>query len=338
MKCSCQQVSLIVIAQRRVIRAIDLINIQVVVGFCTVNLFDIGPLAVQALPGHFRFLVSQQVLHIHHTNSVMRIQGGELLARTDLQPMCQPVHLAAEQCMQHQHRQREIIDIIILLRDLQLDAVMLMDLRKHGDSVRSNDLFGELQHVPNFRLHEKAVRAAFFICISECIQTDDRSSLLRQEGKIVRYEFPRRLRRHVQVNLLLVKRAPYLLLAAVLKLHLHIRRTRLAFIDQIHILRSRLAARPEILIADEQIGIRRLILLLQKILKIRRLPGNMIDHKIIHHVVLGTDPLNPAPFPKCRINLGIVHRRKSPVTRRRIERQQMYSSDNPLQMPVQYFI
>ncbi|MNI30412.1 hypothetical protein D3C73_842590 [compost metagenome] len=68
-----KQISLIVIAQCRVIRTIDLVNIQIVVSLCAVYFFDIGSFAVQAFPCHLSFFIGQQVLDVDNTDSIMRI-------------------------------------------------------------------------------------------------------------------------------------------------------------------------------------------------------------------------------------------------------------------------
>ncbi|MNE02104.1 hypothetical protein D3C80_945690 [compost metagenome] len=64
----------------------------------------------------------------------------------------------------------------------------------------------------------------------------------------------------------------------------------------------------------------------------------MINHEIIHHIILFAHLFNVGPFAKGRINLGIIHRRESAIAGGRVERQQMNSANNPLQVLIQYFV
>ena len=89
-----QQIGRVLVSQGGIVGAVDLVNIQIVIGRGVVNLFDVGAFGEQRLLGGVDFLLRHQIGHIHHADAVVGIQGGELPAGTDVQPVHQFLPLA----------------------------------------------------------------------------------------------------------------------------------------------------------------------------------------------------------------------------------------------------
>lgn len=105
--------------------------------------------------------------------------GGERLG--DFHPVYQAIYIAAEQGVQYQHRQREIVHIIIVIGDFELNGVMLVDFGQYGYVVRIQNIGTLFQRFPNFRLNKEAVGADFFVGIGKSIQADDGGALFAQK-------------------------------------------------------------------------------------------------------------------------------------------------------------
>ena len=212
----------------------------------------------------------------------MGIQGGELFTRADFHPVYQAIYIAAEQGVQHQHRQRKIVNIIIVFGDFQLDGVMLMNFGQHGYVVRIQNIGTLFQRFPNFRLNKEAVGADFFVGIGKSIQADDGGALFAQKFEVVFNEFFGNGMGNIQIHLLLIKSTPYFFAGAVGKFSHAVRRARFAFVNQVNLFVGRLAVRPELFIADKQVAPFGIVFFLLEVLEIRRLGGNVVDHKVKH--------------------------------------------------------
>lgn len=147
---------------------------------------------------------------------------------------------------------------------------MLMDFGKDRHTIGLQDFHCVFQHLPNFGFYEEAVRIQFLDGIGECVQTDDRSSFIRQETKRILDELACRFGLHIQINLLFRERAPDFFRCAVFEVSVHERRFRFAFVvDQIDVRFSRSVLRPIVIVADEVVLVRRLFFFLQEVQVIR---------------------------------------------------------------------
>ena len=310
-----QQIGGIIVAQSRIVGAVDLIDVQVVVGFRAVDPLQVGALFIKGFNSEIHFFLGKQILHVDDTDAVMRIQGRELVARADFQPVQEFFRFAAVKSVQHQHRQSEIIDRVAFFCDFLLDRIMLMDFGKDRHTIGLQDFHCVFQHLPNFGFYEEAVRIQFLDGIGECIQADDRSSFIRQETKRILDELARRFGLHVQIDLLFRERAPDFFRCAVFEVSIHERRFGFAFVNQIDVRFSRSVLRPIVVVADEVVLVGRCFFLLQKVQIIGRLRRNVVEHELIHHVVFFADALDVFPATEPLIHFCVVHRRKAAVAR-----------------------
>lgn len=143
----------------------------------------------------------------------MRIEGRKLLSGADRQPMLQIFSFSVIQRMEQKHRECKIIYIIIPVRQLFLHEIMLMNFSQHLCAIRLDDLLAFLQQLPDIRFDKKAACSRFFGRISEGVQANQRRSVRAKPFQIVLNKFFSGGRFTVDIDLLLIKRAPNLFIA-----------------------------------------------------------------------------------------------------------------------------
>ena len=76
-------------------------------------------------------LASPVRVHVQHADAVVRVEHGDGVARTNLEPALQRRRVARVQRVQHQRRQREVVDPVDLARDVDLILVVPVDFDEH---------------------------------------------------------------------------------------------------------------------------------------------------------------------------------------------------------------
>src|SRR5438132_5115196 len=74
--------------------------------------------------------------YVQHTNAIVSVQHGHRVARSDFKPALQLTRIAGVKRMQHEWRQREVVDPVHLACDLNLLEVMAVDLDQDFDAER----------------------------------------------------------------------------------------------------------------------------------------------------------------------------------------------------------
>ncbi|MPM84781.1 hypothetical protein SDC9_131857 [bioreactor metagenome] len=169
------------------------------------------------LLGRFNLLVREQTSHIHHSDAIVGIEGGELVSRTNLVPVRKVGGFMKVQGMQYEHRQSKVIDRIAISRKLLLDGKVLVDFRKKTHIVGPKHIGTTLQNFPDLRFNEEAVGVLHFCCIGKRVETDRSRSMLCQESQIFIEKAKPFLSLQVEVHLIITKGEPDIALRPIRK-------------------------------------------------------------------------------------------------------------------------
>src|SRR6185312_16449072 len=176
------QVFVVTSAEGIVKGAIDLVEIEIARGgsgclaaralAALVNGFDERvDLVARQKTGKFNVFVSRWA-DIEHADSIMCVEYGYGIARGNFEPALQVSRIAAIERVQHERRQREIVDPVALPRDFDLVLIMCVDLDQNLGPPRVGLRSEFRDEVERFANHE-ATGAGFLDGVTDGVEADD---------------------------------------------------------------------------------------------------------------------------------------------------------------------
>ena len=136
---ACDEILVIAPAERVIERAVDLVHVHVGRGGAA----RLTALATTALVNGCdqrmnvawwkqpRTRPPRVGVHVLHADAVVRIEDGHGIARADPEPSAQVRHVAGVERVQHERRQREVVDPVHLARHVDLILMVSVNLDQH---------------------------------------------------------------------------------------------------------------------------------------------------------------------------------------------------------------
>ena len=241
--------------------------------------------------------------------------------------------------MQREHGQREVVDPVAHLGDLELHGVVLVDLGQHHYVV-AEDLLHGVEQAARVGLLEEAAAAGALAGVGEGVEADDGGAVGGHVLERLAEEALGALGAHVDVDLLLAEGAPDLLRGAVGEGGLHVGRARLALVDGVDLLVGGEAAlgSPEVLVADEEVRELRAVLLGQEVLEVGALAADVVDHEVEHEVAVLADGLDVGPVAEVGVDDVVAHGREAAVGRAGEERQDVHAAHRLVEVLVEHLL
>ena len=134
---------LVVAAERGVVRAVDLIEVEVAgggtgggLGFAVGVGVDGVDQIIDVLVGHEALEAAVELIgaDVDHADAVVRIEYGDGVVRADFGPVDHGFHVTGEQRVQEQRRQGEVVDAVHLGGDFNLLLVVAMHLNENFEA------------------------------------------------------------------------------------------------------------------------------------------------------------------------------------------------------------
>ena len=152
----------IVVAARRIIRAVDLIRIE------TIEIHVHAEFFIELIRSRIRFetfpprrkeiFVAHQITRIDDTYTVVRIERRKLFSRADEEPIFQIQRASEIQRIEREHGKLKVVSIIAVRFNFFLHKILFVNFRKNGDASRKKDLITSVEQLPNLGFDEKAIR------------------------------------------------------------------------------------------------------------------------------------------------------------------------------------
>ena len=178
--CASRNIVLIVASQRRIVGAVDLIQIKIGRGSAGSGLRFAVRVRMNGVDEIVNVLIRHEPLertiqlvgtNIDHSDAIMRIEYGDGIVRTDVGPMRDRLNVTGIQRMQQQRRKREIVDAI----DLRCNLNLLLVVGMHFDEdfqTALDTLFTQAgDELERLRSHE-AARASFLSAVADGVETN----------------------------------------------------------------------------------------------------------------------------------------------------------------------
>ena len=235
--------------------------------------------------------------------------------------------------MQHQWWQREVVDPVDACRDLDLLAVVRVDLDQHLDAQRARLRREGADEVEGLRQHEAAA-AGHLDRIADGVETHHADAVGREGLQDARQVRATQLMMHVDVDLLRREGGPQCAPLAVGQRDLGERPARSRPVDRRQ-LRLAGALREYRIERQEQAGVLRSRAMREVIAELRRVGRDVIDDDIAHHIEHPGQALDVLPVAEVGINLGMIAGVEAGVGAidRVEERQQMHAAKHAAQRP-----
>ena len=179
----------IVVAARRIIRAVDLIRIESIEIHTDAEFFikfeSSGVQLETFSPRRKKIFIAHQIARIDDADTVVRVERRKLFSRTDEQPIFQIQRASEIQRIEREHGELEVIGIIAARFRFFLYKIVFVNFGKNGHSSRGKDFIAFAEQPPNLGFDKKTIRTFALGSIRDRIEADDRSSVFGKKDEIV---------------------------------------------------------------------------------------------------------------------------------------------------------
>ena len=337
------QIVLVVAAERRIVGAVDLVEVQVRGGGAGCGAGFAVRVAVDRADERVHVLVGDQSLQaavelvgadVDHADAVMGVQHVDGVVRADAHPVRHRFHMSGEQAVQQQRGQREIIDAVDLGGDLDLLLVIRMHLDEDLQPALDALLAQTADEFEALRRHE-AGGVGLLGTVADGVEpdvADVRGGHLVEDRHQV---FPAFSRIGVDVHLLRGERGPHqagLAAASVVGE----RQTRARPVDTGQLLLGG-AVGVDAAQRQEHRIVFRLLPLGEHVLELPGLPAHVVHDGVDHDAVRLGEVGHVVPRAQPRIDRGVVDRVEARVraVEGREERQDVHALIHPLESRAQ---
>ena len=322
---------LVVAAEGRVVRGVDLVEVEVGrggtgggLGFAVGVGMDGVDQVVDVLVGHEALEGAVELVgaDVDHADAIVRIEHGDGVVRADLGPVGHGFDVTGEQRVQKQRRQGEIVDAVHLGGDLHLLLVVAVDLDEDFKAALDALLAQTGDELKGLGGHE-AAGAGFLGAVAHGVETDVAhvaGGHLIEDGHQV---FPALGGISVDVHLLRGEADPYQTgLAAEVVVGERQARARAVDAGQVFF---GSAVREDGAHGQEHRVVLGVLAVLQHVLELGGFPAHVVDDGVDHDVVGCGEFGDVIPRAEARVDLGVVDRVEAGVraVKRGEERQDM---------------
>ena len=327
------QVVLVVAAEGRVVRGVDLVEVEVGrggtgggLGFAVGVGMDGVDQVVDVLVGHEALEGAVELVgaDVDHADAIVRIEHGDGVVRADLGPVGHGFDVTGEQRVQKQRRQGEIVDAVHLGGDLHLLLVIAVNLDEDFKAALDALLAQTGDELKGLGGHE-AAGAGFLGAVAHGVETDVAhvaGGHLIEDGHQV---FPALGGISVDVHLLRGEADPYQTgLAAEVVVGERQARARAVDAGQVFF---GSAVREDGAHGQEHRVVLGVLAVLQHVLELGGFPAHVVDDGVDHDVVGCGEFGDVIPRAEARVDLGVVDRVEACIRtiERSEERQDMHA-------------
>ena len=310
--CASRNIVLIVASQRRIVGAVDLIQVKIGCGGTGSGLRFAVSVRMNGVHEIVDILIRHEPLErtiqligtdVDHAYAIMRVKHGDGIVRTDVGPMRDRLDMTGIQRMQQQRRKGEIVDAIDLRRDLDLLLVVGMHFDEDFQAALDALLAQAGDELERFRRHE-AAGTGFLGTVADGVKTNVAdvgcSHLVENRHQV----FPAFVGIRVDIDLLRGEADPD---QASLARELVVgeRQTRARTVDAGQILFGR-AVRKDGTHGQEHRVILGFLALFKHVLELLGLPAHVVDDGVDHDAVGLGKFGDIVPAAEARVDLGVV--------------------------------
>ena len=175
-----RNIVLIVASQRRIVGAVDLIQVKIGCGGTGSGLRFAVSVRMNGVHEIVDILIRHEPLErtvqligtdVDHADAIMRVKHGDGIVRTDVGPMRDRLNVTGIQRVQQQRRKREIVDAIDLRRNLNLLLVVGMHFDEDFQAALDTLLTQTGDELERLRSHEAAC-AGFLSAVADGVETN----------------------------------------------------------------------------------------------------------------------------------------------------------------------